>query len=179
MLYCPKCKDEFREGFDTCNVCGSKLVTKEEFEKVKDKKEETKLDVKLDSKDMRVLTTVHNEEEAKVITNVLGRSGVVPAVRKAGKDFEILVLKAQEPIARAVFAQYIAASGGGVTEEGLEELDEAAEAIRLLNEPEEVEEIKEEKHSHFDNVFSIIAILAIFAPILFAIVKIVQKFMSM
>lgn len=73
MPWCPKCKTEYREGYDTCSDCEAKLVDV--------------LDVEQDLysigeiKDWALLIQTFNENEAEIVESLL-RPYDIPTLRK-------------------------------------------------------------------------------------------------
>jgi hypothetical protein len=74
MPWCPKCKTEYREGFDTCNDCQEKLISQLSHEK-----ERT---INHDHEQYLMSTT--NDLEAKVIESLLQSHGIPVLTKHKG-----------------------------------------------------------------------------------------------
>jgi hypothetical protein len=70
MAWCPVCKTEYREGFEVCSDCNSKLV-----------KELEVADKNTDYDHEAYLITVNDEIEADVLESLLNSNGI-PVLRK-------------------------------------------------------------------------------------------------
>ncbi|MBK5242990.1 hypothetical protein [Clostridium sp.] len=74
MLWCPKCKCEYREGFTNCSDCGSELLEMIEYEK-EENKEITENDIEV------FLISVSQDFDAKIIQSKLTSFGI-PSLKK-------------------------------------------------------------------------------------------------
>ena len=73
MPWCPKCKNEYREGFTNCSDCGCELV--ELLEAEEDKAEVIEHDIEV------FFMSVTSDNEAKIIESKLNAFGV-PTLKK-------------------------------------------------------------------------------------------------
>lgn len=77
MLWCPKCKCEYREGFTNCSDCGLELVEVLESEK----------DGEIIENDTEaLLISVNNDFESKIIESKLTAFGIPSFKRCRGLD---------------------------------------------------------------------------------------------
>lgn len=83
MGFCPKCKSEYREGFDTCYDCGVDLVDKLELEQVIEEEEKASSAGK-----MEFLGSVDDMIALNYITSLLDERGIDYAMStSANADF--------------------------------------------------------------------------------------------
>lgn len=85
MSVCPKCKSEYREGFEYCSDCNVKLVDKKDIKEdicVMNKSSEIKIEY---------LMSVLNESEAKIIEDIL-KNNSIPVLKKHRGSGEYLQL---------------------------------------------------------------------------------------
>ncbi|MCL2377507.1 MAG: hypothetical protein FWC77_00115 [Defluviitaleaceae bacterium] len=80
MPYCPKCKDEFREGFASCNICDTTLVDELHSNEEQTKPEEPEDFVMVDDVPA-LLCNVSNNIEAGMIEAMLG-SYNIPVMKR-------------------------------------------------------------------------------------------------
>ncbi|SKC38898.1 putative signal transducing protein [Maledivibacter halophilus] len=66
MKICPKCKSEYRKGFEYCSDCNLKLEDKKDISVIK----------KSDKVEIEYLMSVSNEIEAKQIEDILKYNGI-------------------------------------------------------------------------------------------------------
>jgi hypothetical protein len=72
MPWCPKCKSEYREGFETCTDCGANLVDRLKPEASSGEDKEV------------YLATVSDEMEAKIIESLLGSYDILVMEKHRG-----------------------------------------------------------------------------------------------
>lgn len=70
MKYCPICEIEYFDYVNICNDCGSKLISFEEFEKLKKEKDES---VK---KGLVYIYSIENEQEADLIKDLFEKENI-------------------------------------------------------------------------------------------------------
>ncbi|MGH4120974.1 hypothetical protein [Clostridium sp.] len=75
MLWCPKCKCEYREGFTNCSDCGSELLEMIEYEK------DEEIEGNKDMDTVVFLISVSKDFDAKIIESKLTSFGI-PSLKK-------------------------------------------------------------------------------------------------
>ena len=84
MLYCPKCKTEYRDGFNTCSDCGEVLVEKVEKTKPIEVEADANTGYVDDLEDETLLVSILDPVEYSYVTSMLDQEGISFVIKVDG-----------------------------------------------------------------------------------------------